>query len=257
MTVQDPKNDNHPDRLHKSRYAKKYPYNQVTVTESGHEFHVDDTPGKERLRTAHKSGTYHEITADGKLVELVVGHHQQYIKGGHTQTVHGNSDVKYGASHRENVSGHRHEEVRGSVSQAIEGNHKQLIGGDSVTAVKGDQVTGVVGKQTTKISGGSKTKIDGSVHIIVDGDTSGGQAATNGIAYHIEVGEGGVTITTEGKMNLQSNDKMTLTAPDIILQGTVHLGDKDAHNQVVVNNGGVEFYDDKVFATAKFPMPPD
>ena len=45
----------------KSSYAAKYPHNHVTKTKSGHIIEVDDTPGAERLRTYHKSGTYTEI----------------------------------------------------------------------------------------------------------------------------------------------------------------------------------------------------
>ena len=45
-------------RLPDTSYAAEYPFNQVSVSRSGHERHVDDTPGAERLREAHKSGTF-------------------------------------------------------------------------------------------------------------------------------------------------------------------------------------------------------
>lgn len=40
-------------------YTKiKYPYNKATVTRSGHIIEVDDTPGFERLYSAHRTGSY-------------------------------------------------------------------------------------------------------------------------------------------------------------------------------------------------------
>src|SRR6185369_11862008 len=150
------------DKRHpKSTYDAKYPYNKVTVTESGHEVHMDCTPGKERLRWAHKAGTYREISPDGKQVEMVVGHNIQYVKGGHTQTVDKNTDVKVAGSTRSSVGGDSHSEVKGTSSTAISGDSKTVVGGDSVSAVKGDMVTGVKGKLTAKFGGGAQFKFDG------------------------------------------------------------------------------------------------
>ena len=42
-----------------------YPYNDVTQTESGHFMEMDDTPGAERIRLQHRTGTFTEIQADG------------------------------------------------------------------------------------------------------------------------------------------------------------------------------------------------
>jgi hypothetical protein len=53
-------------------YAAQYPYNHVTVTQSGHVIEVDDTPAHERIRIFHKSGTYTEINKDGQSVSKVV-----------------------------------------------------------------------------------------------------------------------------------------------------------------------------------------
>lgn len=48
-----------------SSYAAEYPYNHVTATESGHYLELDDTPKAERVRVAHRTGSYVEMRPDG------------------------------------------------------------------------------------------------------------------------------------------------------------------------------------------------
>ena len=68
------------DKRHpKTTYKAEYPYNRATLTESGHQFEMDDTPGAERIRMGHKSGTYWEISPNGKKVELVSGDDYKYL----------------------------------------------------------------------------------------------------------------------------------------------------------------------------------
>ena len=46
-----------------------YPDNTVLETKSGHVIELDDTPGNERIRVYHKSGSYIEIKPDGSFVQ--------------------------------------------------------------------------------------------------------------------------------------------------------------------------------------------
>ena len=46
---------------------ENYPDNKVYETESGHYKEYDDTPGAERIKESHKSGTYYEIYKDGNM----------------------------------------------------------------------------------------------------------------------------------------------------------------------------------------------
>lgn len=52
----------------KSEYNSEYPYNRVLQTAAGHVIEVDDTPGHERINVHHKSGSYIEISQDGRMV---------------------------------------------------------------------------------------------------------------------------------------------------------------------------------------------
>src|SRR5688572_19830252 len=97
--------DNKANRINKTTYETKYPYNQCTIFECGHEVHYDNTPGKERIRIAHKHGSYIEMSADGKIVQYTVGNKQEYNKGGVTVTIDENQDMKVHGHARINVSG--------------------------------------------------------------------------------------------------------------------------------------------------------
>ena len=47
--------------------VRKYPYNHVLETESGHVVELNDTPGEESVSVTHKSGSYVIIDKDGNL----------------------------------------------------------------------------------------------------------------------------------------------------------------------------------------------
>lgn len=49
-------------------YDAKYPFNHTYLSESGHLHETDDTPGKERLHTYHRAGSFTEIHPDGTWV---------------------------------------------------------------------------------------------------------------------------------------------------------------------------------------------
>ena len=82
----------------KTTFNAKYPYNRATLTESGHQFEMDDTPSHERIRLAHKTGTYWEVSPDGKKSELISGDDYKYVKGGMSLTIDQHGDIK--------ISGH-------------------------------------------------------------------------------------------------------------------------------------------------------
>ena len=53
-------------------FAAQYPYNSVEESESGHFREVDDTPGAERIKETHRTGTFYEIHPDGSKVTKIV-----------------------------------------------------------------------------------------------------------------------------------------------------------------------------------------
>jgi len=84
-----------------TQYAAKYPYNNVTETESGHIVEFDDTVGKERIHIAHRNGSFQEWFPNGDKVEkitkdnyeIVMGNDRVYIMGKCFVTVQGDAEV--------------------------------------------------------------------------------------------------------------------------------------------------------------------
>lgn len=82
-------------------YDSIYPHNKVFESSSGHIIEIDDTEGKERLHTYHKTGTFEEIQADGKRVVKVVGDDFEFtlkdknlsVKGNLNITTDGNTNI--------------------------------------------------------------------------------------------------------------------------------------------------------------------
>lgn len=198
----------------------KYPYNRVTVTESGHEFHWDDTPGHERIRMAHKSGSYTEWSPQGNVVQMIVGWHAQYMKKGHTLTVDGNYDEKFNGATRHNHGGNRHTEIHGSDTSSIEGDHKSIVGGDHVSSIKGDHVHGVGGHMVAKFGGGMTLKFDGTAQ--------GNSGASANVDFKSDAP---MNVATSKSLQLFSQQAMNIVSEQSI---TLSVGT----TQIIIGNDG-------------------
>ena len=91
----------------------EYPYNNVTQTESGHIFELDDTKDRERIKLMHRTGTFIEMHPDGSEVhkvygdgyEITVKNKQILIEGKCSVTIKGDSIVEIQGDKIEKVSG--------------------------------------------------------------------------------------------------------------------------------------------------------
>lgn len=107
----------------------EYPYNNVTYSESGHIFELDDTPSRERVRLQHRSGTFIEMHPNGDEVHKVYGDGYEItikdrnvlIKGHCSVTIEGDSVVN----------------VKGNKTERIEGNYELVVDGDFTSISKG------------------------------------------------------------------------------------------------------------------------
>jgi hypothetical protein len=159
-------------RLPDTTYKAEYPWNQTHVSRSGHEKHIDDTPGHERLREAHKSGTYWEISPDGRRVTLVVSDEYQYVKGGMTLTIDNNYDVLIAGNMNIVIKGDANIEVHGDLTAAVGGDSTVATVGDSVTMVGGDSYTKVQGSASVSTNGNLNAEVKKDAEIEVNGDVS-------------------------------------------------------------------------------------
>lgn len=116
------------------------PLNQVIGTESGHFIELDDTPGFERVRIQHRTGTFTEIQANGQQIVKVLGDKYEIIASDNNVLISGVCNI--------------------------------TIEGDSVVHVKGDAYSKIDGNSFQRVKG--KTKINSSekVEIFSGGDIS-------------------------------------------------------------------------------------
>jgi hypothetical protein len=133
----------------------KYPYNHATITESGHSFELDDTPGRERIRLQHGGaqtdgvGTFFEIQSDGTRINKIVGdnyeiiakHNNVIISGVCNITIEGNSIVHVKGDKYEKIAGDYILEVGGKLTQTV-GKTSSIISNGDMTVGCGDPATG-------------------------------------------------------------------------------------------------------------------
>ena len=73
-----------------------YPTNKVYQTETGHYKEYDDTPGAERIKEAHKSGTYYEMQADGSIKTHITKDNYSVVLGDESVTISGKVTINVG-----------------------------------------------------------------------------------------------------------------------------------------------------------------
>jgi hypothetical protein len=133
-------------------YNAAYPYNQVTQSEAGHIFEVDDTPGSERLNYHHSAGTWSEIDHLGNQTDRVKG----------TKTIIVEADELV------NIIGSGHINVGGDISIKVIGACNIEVGGDANLRVHGNmnhQVDGVynMSAQSVIFSTSTGVSLDGQI----------------------------------------------------------------------------------------------
>lgn len=178
----------------KSTRQPVYGLNQVNDYPGGHQVEFDSSPGYERRRVHHPSGTYEEVTADGAKTEVVQGHSMVYNKGGLTITVDQNHDVTVKGHSRMSIEGGMHVEIKGNCDLVVTGNMNEVVTGNKTSMIFGDHNTHVAGasnlsaKTVTQYSGQSMSVKAGSTLAAESaGETtmkSGDMAITSGSIKH-------------------------------------------------------------------------
>jgi len=207
-------------------FNAKYPYNHVRETESGHLFEADDTPGSERIKESHRSGTYYEVFPDGSKVEkivrdnftLVVGNDRVNIQGSVIVTVEGDCNMY--------TKGNFTHQVNGDYNLMVKGTHTTQVGDDTTLDCHSDYYH-YVGNQ-----------IDSSKGIVGRGNKGGTSKVTIANDYMLNVD--GVTTETYGNKDAY-DDNNTTTKRNVILFG--EMSDR------VIGGGKFEQVDNNVDET--------
>ena len=188
----------------KSSYDGQYPYVQTMETEAGHIQEFDNTPGYERYRLVHPTGSYEEVAPDGRRTRKTVSDLFDISNGDGNILVSGDKRVNIGGDETYyNMSGRLHQ---------IDGNHTLFIRGDEVKTIEGDG--------TLYVKGNIKIVVDGDADIMVKGD-----AKTQVEGNHDYTVNGNVKWTIAGNvdMTVAGNWAETMTTMSSIASGNYKI----------------------------------
>lgn len=182
----------------KSSYQGQYPYVQTMATEGGHVEEFDNTPGYERYRLIHPTGSYEEVAPDGRRTIKTVADDYYMVQGdasimnsGNRKVNVGGDEIKYNLSNvRRQTDGNEDIFIRGNETKTIEGdgtiivkgNIKIVVEGNADIEVQGDAKTHVLGNHDYTVDGNVKWSINGNVDMTVAGNWSETMSTMSSIA---------------------------------------------------------------------------
>jgi len=185
-----------PESAANTDFQPAYSYNNIHQTESGHSFEMDDTPGRERVRLQHRSGTFTEVHPNGDEVHKIIGKGYEIIasdknvliKGICNITIEGNSVLHVQGDAYTQVDGNVIQNIKGDVNQAVHGNMTQTVDGDMELNASGDITLGA-----------STVNINADLYVRGDVGTSQSVQAEGNIAAGLSV-SGNKSVETLGYM---------------------------------------------------------
>ena len=248
-----------------------YPYNAVREFEAGHLEEYDSTPENERVTHSHKSGSYHEVLADGTTTVKIVGDGYSitlqdqniYIAGDLNMTVDGSVRQLIKGDHITEVDGNKYEFVRGNRTAKIGSNDTAEIGADQAINILEKHSLHCGGNQTILVDSNHTETIGGTSDLIVRGDrsqttTADSSIATTGSESIMTIGQrlvttggrhrlesvGNIELDTDGNLDqvISGSENTTLTAMNITAPSNVNVnGDviADGISLVTHIHGGV------------------
>lgn len=148
-----------------------YPYNSVRQFECGGFEEFDSTPGRERHRVQHKTGTYIEMAPNGDKVQKIMGSDYQVVANNKNVLIKGSCIITIEGNTTLHIKGDSHQQVEGAVYQNIVGKVEQLVQGGVKQTVSGDYDLTASGKLTL-----SASKVNINSGLFVRGDICGNQS---------------------------------------------------------------------------------
>ena len=148
-----------------------YPQNHVTAyeraddtDEAGHIVEYDVTPGKERISTIHRTGTYKEITPVGDNTEVIVGNNFKVIVKDSNVNIKGNCNLTIDADCTTYIEGNWDLQVDGNIVKRVGGFEDIVIGSYQKEAIGStlEQTTGGIVNETY---GGNQTTKAPNIHL--------------------------------------------------------------------------------------------
>jgi hypothetical protein len=127
-----------PESAANTDYQPVYPYNNITQTESGHLFELDDTPTRERVRLQHRIGTFIEMHPNGDEVHKVYGDGYEITIKNKNVLIQGQCNITIEGDSVLHVRGDAYTQIDGDCFQTVGRSVEQLINGDCKQTIDGD-----------------------------------------------------------------------------------------------------------------------
>lgn len=242
-----------------TKFDSKYPFNHAVVTESGHIYEMDDTPGKERLHEYHSSGTFTEIYPKGTRVQKVVKDNYEFTLGDNyvnIKKIELDENTSHGGNLYVTIEGDVYEFIQGNVERQINGSVLETIGGNYSTHVNGDRTLTVEGSDASKIKGDSVSEVYNLLEHVLGGQkrycegeivldsprgihlqTAGGNIYMNAISRPSKVGasgtkNGNILMQSANNVNILSRNNIKATA----VLGEISLSADDGDISIISKN---------------------
>ena len=148
----------------------EYPFNLVYQTTSGHIIELDDSPGNERIRLIHRTGSYAEIKDDGRVVFKSVNDKYEITDGDKYREVTGDHFKMNRGDVQEEIKGDRDTLLHGTSTEEIRSDRDTLLHGTSTEEIKGDRDTLLHGTSTEEIRSDRDTLLHGTSTEEIKGD---------------------------------------------------------------------------------------
>lgn len=176
----------------KTEYNSQYPYNKTFGTESGMIQEFDDTPGAERYRLTHTSGTYQEISPDGRNVQKIIGDNYKIVQQDDHILVQGDVKLVIGGNSNVYIMGTLNQTIDGSVNQTVRGNVVQHVEGNVKATI--DQTADILVKEEAMVT------------VEKDVTVNANQNAEINVKEQATVNAENISVNAEKKMEFKAED---------------------------------------------------
>jgi hypothetical protein len=127
-----------PQSAANTEYQPIHPYNNATITESGHSFELDDTPKRERIRLTHRTGTFIEMHPNGDEVHKVFGDGYEITIKDKNVLIQGKCNIEVMGDANIHIKGDKIEQIDGNYELRVKKNLIQTVEGTTNITSKSD-----------------------------------------------------------------------------------------------------------------------
>ena len=194
------------------KISSDYGKNQVSRSEKGHVWEVDDTDGNERILIKHFEGSGIELSPDGSIIISTKNKKVEVIGGTNDVIVEGDAQLVYKGNLNIKVVGEFNVDcldynvtVNGNKVETVKGSEEKNVGNGSQTSVTGPITTYSTGLVTDVFLGGHQHNVKGNLDYNVNGNV--------GLFSSDEM-----NITSQDYINIAS-DNVTASAQNMTVQG--------------------------------------